>query len=355
MTDVSPSRRDRRGVESPLRGAFAALALLMTVSACAVGPYDTGDLADMPPPDSPFQQELSQAYEALGDSERAEYDWSDTARFYDRAIRAAKGETVEPEALESRALPSSARTELTAARQRLLALFAAGARSIAGPASARGQAGFDCWMQEQEEGHQADHIARCRDAFLAAAAEIEAAVQGALVVLLPDTDGKLGVIRVENPQGSVVLDTARASALTAGVEAAPEATGAFRPEDVDAVFGAALAAGPVPPVTFLLYFEQGTDALTAESERRLTDVLETVEGRRLPQVEVSGHTDRSGSAAFNDRLALTRAQLVARAILQLGVPDRVLTVESFGERAPIVPTADGVSEARNRRVEIVIR
>jgi OOP family OmpA-OmpF porin len=42
-------------------------------------------------------------------------------------------------------------------------------------------------------------------------------------------------------------------------------------------------------------------------------------------------------------------------VLGLGVPERVVTVESYGERAPIVPTADGVSEPRNRRVEIVIR
>lgn len=340
---------------SPFLRVFSVLALVLSVSACAIGPYDTEELADLPPPDSVFLQDLSKEYAALGDLERDEYDWPDTARFYDRAIRAAKGEIVAIEPLDARDLSPDAAAELGEARERLVALFAAGARSIAGPSSARGQAGFECWMQEQEEGHQADHIAGCREIYLAAVVDIEAAVKGALVVLLPDSDGKIGVIRVENPGGAVVLDTDRASALTANAQAGPEAAGVFLPEDVDAVFGAALAAGPVPPVAFLLYFEQGTDTLTPESEQRLAEVLQTVESRKLPQVEVSGHTDRSGSAAFNDRLALERARLVARAIFELGVPERVVDVESYGERAPVVPTADGVSEARNRRVEIVIR
>lgn len=334
---------------------LAAAGLLLGLAACAVGPYDADQLSDLPPQDSPFLHDLSREYAALGDRERAEYDWPDTARFYDRAIRAATGEAFPPERLDDRALSDAAQKELAAARARLSALFGAGARSIVGPDSARGQAAFDCWMQEQEEGHQADDIARCRETFLAAMTAIESAVDGALIVLLPDTDGAVGMIRVETPQGSVDLDRERESAVTGDAQSAPQPTGTFLVADVEAVFGAALAAGPTPPVAFLLYFEQGTDRLTPESSRKLSEVLETVGQRKLPQVEVSGHTDRSGSAAFNDQLALDRAELVAQEILGLGVPERVVAVVSYGERAPVVATADGVSEARNRRVEIVVR
>lgn len=334
---------------------FAALCLFMMLAACAVGPYDTDELSSLPPQASPFLRDLSAEYVALGDMERAEYDWPDTARFYGRAIRVAKGEALPPEALADRDLSDAAQEELGAARARLVALFGAGARSIVGPDSARGQAAFDCWMQEQEEGHQPDDIARCRETFLASVTAIESAADGALIVLLPDTDGVVGMIRVETPQGSVELDTERGSAVTGDDQGAPQPTGIFLVADVEAVFGAALAAGPTPPVAFLLYFEQGTDRLTPDSARKLSEVLETVRRRKLPQVEVSGHTDRSGSAAFNDQLAQDRAELVAQEILGLGVPERVVSVVSYGERAPIVATADGVSEARNRRVEIVVR
>ena len=335
--------------------SLAVLILLASLAACAAGPFDTAELSDLPPQEAPFLRDLSREYATLGDREKAEYDWSDTARFYDRAIRAGKGEVVAPEPLDARSLSDAEREQLAAARARLVALFEAGARSIVGPDSARAQAGFDCWMQEQEEGHQPEDIEACRRTFLDAVAAIEAAVDGAVIVLLPDTEGVVGLIRVENPQGSVVLDTERETAVTGGPREAPKDAGTFLVADVEAVFGDALAASPVPPVAFLLYFEQGTDRLTPDSAGKLSEVLETVRQRQLPQVEVSGHTDRSGSAAFNDQLALDRAELVAQEVLGLGVPERVVTVVSYGERAPVVPTADGVSEAQNRRVEIVIR
>ncbi|WP_193171495.1 OmpA family protein [Nisaea nitritireducens] len=338
-----------------VRSGATALLLAISVSACAVGPYDTDELAGMAPPNSQFLQSLSNEYVALGDLERTEYDWPDTAKFFDRAIRAGKGEMVEPEMMDQRDLDPAARQELKQARDKLTALFSAGARSVAGSSSASAQGGFDCWMQELEEGHQPDDIAKCREMFLAALSDVEATVKGALVVLLPEDDGKLGVIRVENQQGSITLDTSRASALVARTDTAPKSTGTFAEDDVRVVFGAAIAAGPTPPVTFMLYFEQGTDTLTPESLILLDKVLETIRQRKLPQVEVSGHTDRSGSANFNDRLALDRASIVGQEVLNLGVPEEVITVESYGERAPIVPTADGVSEPRNRRVEIVIR
>ncbi|UUX49245.1 OmpA family protein [Nisaea acidiphila] len=345
----------KRNDRQTLRGRAFALLLACSVGACALGPYDTEELKDLPPPDSLFLQELSRQYVELGDMERAEYDWPDTARFYDRAIRAAKGEIFEPEQLSARYLDPAEQTELSDARTQLASLFSAGARSIAGPESARGQAGFDCWIQELEEGHQPADIAYCRAIFVAAVSEIEAAVKGALVVLLPDADGKLGAVSVDNAGGSVLLDTERASALVAAAGATPRSAGTFVQADVEAVFGAALAASPAPPVTFVLYFEQGTDNLTSESRDLLATVSETITRRKLPQVEISGHTDRAGTTAYNDRLALDRARIVNSSVLGLGVPARVVAVESYGERAPIVPTADGVSEPRNRRVEIVIR
>ena len=66
----------------------------------------------------------------------------------------------------------------------------------------------------------------------------------------------------------------------------------------------------------------------------------------------AGHADRSGSAQYNiglseRRNASTRAYLTAR-----GIPDGNITSQGFGESQPRVPTADGVRELQNRRVEI---
>jgi outer membrane protein OmpA-like peptidoglycan-associated protein len=73
------------------------------------------------------------------------------------------------------------------------------------------------------------------------------------------------------------------------------------------------------------------------------------------EVTVIGHTDRVGSIESNDALSLQRAQTVRDLILQSGIQPITLEVAGRGEREPLVPTADDVPEAQNRRVEINLR
>jgi outer membrane protein OmpA-like peptidoglycan-associated protein len=75
----------------------------------------------------------------------------------------------------------------------------------------------------------------------------------------------------------------------------------------------------------------------------------------VPDVLVVGHTDLVGTDPFNDALGLQRAEVVRAALVRLGVPSGDIRTVSRGKRQPAVPTADGVAEPRNRRVEIVVR
>jgi outer membrane protein OmpA-like peptidoglycan-associated protein len=54
-------------------------------------------------------------------------------------------------------------------------------------------------------------------------------------------------------------------------------------------------------------------------------------------------------------LSLRRANAVKNALVRAGVRESDISVVGLGESQPLVPTADGVREAQNRRVEIVIR
>lgn len=302
----------------------------------------------------PFLQELAARYDALADAEETEYDWRDAGRFRDRAERARYGEFVVPEEIDYRDLPADAVPALTAARARLMKALDDGAPLLAGPDAARAQAAFDCWMQEQEEGHQADHIAACRDTFEAAMAALADLGARSVVVLLPDPDGDLGAVELANAGGTQRL----AAAGEAGVMARnrpPQAAGTLDARTVRRFFGEVLDAQPEPPVSYTIYFITGTDQPTPESEALLPEVLETVRGRTAPDVTVIGHSDRQGGADANFRLALRRAETVAGMIYALGVQRELVEVRSFGETDPLVPTADGVAEAQNRRVEISIR
>ncbi|MGH6916532.1 MAG: OmpA family protein, partial [Geminicoccaceae bacterium] len=57
--------------------------------------------------------------------------------------------------------------------------------------------------------------------------------------------------------------------------------------------------------------------------------------------------------AYNQALSERRARNVAQALTQRGIPTTTMQVEGHGETQPRVPTADGVREPQNRRVEIV--
>lgn len=71
------------------------------------------------------------------------------------------------------------------------------------------------------------------------------------------------------------------------------------------------------------------------------------------RLQLSGHADRSGSVATNRRSGLRRAETVRGELEKRGIPRNAMTVASFGEERPLVPTEDGVREVQNRRVEIL--
>ena len=72
------------------------------------------------------------------------------------------------------------------------------------------------------------------------------------------------------------------------------------------------------------------------------------------RITATGHTDTSGSAAYNLELSQRRAEAVASELVRQGVPATDIVTIGRGEEDLLVPTADGVREPRNRRVEIVI-
>ena len=67
---------------------------------------------------------------------------------------------------------------------------------------------------------------------------------------------------------------------------------------------------------------------------------------------LAGHADRSGSSQYNVGLSQRRNDAVRSYMTGRGIPDAQITGQAFGESQPRVPTANGVREAQNRRVEV---
>ncbi|MEI2418499.1 OmpA family protein [Orrella sp. JC864] len=74
----------------------------------------------------------------------------------------------------------------------------------------------------------------------------------------------------------------------------------------------------------------------------------------ITTVRVDGHTDNLGSDAYNDALSLRRAQSVAQALAQAGLPRQGIFARGLGKRRPVASNATREGRAQNRRVSIVI-
>jgi outer membrane protein OmpA-like peptidoglycan-associated protein len=130
---------------------------------------------------------------------------------------------------------------------------------------------------------------------------------------------------------------------------------ALSQDQIEAGFRPALEALPERPARFLLYFHGDTTELRPESRELLREALVEAERRPAGEIAVVGHTDREAPVEYNARLALRRAQAVRDQLVALGARPEAIEVRSLGEKDPLVPTADGVREPRNRRVEISVR
>jgi outer membrane protein OmpA-like peptidoglycan-associated protein len=176
-----------------------------------------------------------------------------------------------------------------------------------------------------------------------------------VVVLLPDEGGHVGSIDVSNAAGTQQLTQAGQGVQVSAAGTPPSAPFVPDAREVDRMFGGALGAVPLAPRRFILYFRDDSDVLTADSEALLPDVVKSIEERRPSQVSIVGHTDTTGTRDYNFRLGLRRAERVRGRLQAVGAAPTELTVESHGEDNPLVPTGDGVSEPRNRRVEVTVR
>jgi outer membrane protein OmpA-like peptidoglycan-associated protein len=174
-----------------------------------------------------------------------------------------------------------------------------------------------------------------------------------LYVLMPDKDGKTGVLSVESGGRQAVLDQPYASARV--TEPGRVAAGAITEQEARQAFGAALDAQPARPTSFILYFLEGRDELTPDSHQLLGRIVDEIARRPAPEIVVIGHTDRVGAVPYNDALSLRRAERVRDELVKVGIAADRIRVAGRGEREPLVPTPDEVAEPRNRRVEINVR
>lgn len=103
-------------------------------------------------------------------------------------------------------------------------------------------------------------------------------------------------------------------------------------------------------------FKFGKTELPAQAKARLDEVVSQLKAN--PQnvfIEIEGYTDNVGSATFNQKLGLERAEAVKRYLYeQYQIPLHKMNVISYGEENPVAPNKTREGRAQNRRVVIKV-
>ena len=136
---------------------------------------------------------------------------------------------------------------------------------------------------------------------------------------------------------------------------APGAPAEIKAETINALFSEALAILPPKPIHFILFFEKDSTRLSPESINQISSIIVVIRERASDHISVIGHTDTLGDENYNQNLSMRRAAVVKNLLIQQGIREDLIETTSHGKKNLLIKTQDNVAEAKNRRVEVVVR
>ena len=119
---------------------------------------------------------------------------------------------------------------------------------------------------------------------------------------------------------------------------------------------------PPPPapvsekVTFAAdaFFDTGKSVLKPDAQAKLSDLVDKTKGVNLEVIIAVGHTDTVGSAAYNQKLSIARAESVKKFLTGKGIETNRVYTEGKGFTQPVADNKTAEGRAKNRRVEVEV-
>ena len=246
---------------------------------------------------SDYRSHLASKYKAVVKYEAEEMvDLPDAAHFATKAMSVLDNKEVPgPEKLENWYVHEDFKEDLQKASKRLDTALKIGIKETMPEMAAEAVVGFDCWMEQAEEGWQVDHIQACRDRF------------------------NIAMNGIQEEVGLTITDDAKAERK------------------------------------IVIYYDHDSSKISADDQVFLSSEVARIPMHEKVSLTVTGHADRKGPEKYNKNLSLERAIGVHETLANFGLGKKYIGISAAGEKSPLIETPDGISEPRNRRSEIFIR
>lgn len=320
---------------------FIFLLLIFFILSSCAGPV-VNRLKSMEKKGTEFNITLSNEYQKIAEFEMDKmFDEIDARHFALKGIKSAEGNIVYPENPENWNIPKDKIDELKNAYKDLLETIKKSKDNQKSKDLAEAQANFDCWVEQQEENWQWNHIDQCKEAF----------------------QKKLSLHKAELFIKNIELDESISSEPKTNTNNDKTKTEVDLIKNFDPKIVTAQEAEEsltkktkniyIQPLK--VYFNFDSFKLTSLEVKKINDFINKNTNKLSLKYLLEGHTDSSGKANYNLKLSKQRAEVVKNYLINQGVNKNNINSIGFGESKQYIKTNDGVREKRNRRVEIIIK
>jgi len=247
-------------------------------------------VVDATPVKKDFSGYLEKNYKALAlfEADKME-DWGSAENYADKSLAAGQGVEVAPELVASYDIPVEYLAEITSAEGQMYDLMDKGVNDFYPADTASMQAHFDCWLEQQEENIQPEHIRYCKEKF-----------------------------------------TEAVGMLYSGMEP---------------------AAGEASSIFETIYFMFDSTQLKDGEDTKVNALGMSLQEGGM--ITISGFTDTSGTEEYNKTLSRHRAETLKNTLIKkFDLLPSQIEIEAKGQFDLEVPTADEVYEPQNRRAII---
>jgi len=172
------------------------------------------------------------------------------------------------------------------------------------------------------------------------------------VTLLPEKDGKVGVISLVDNKGIKHTINKPYTRLKINKSGAIKDIKVNK-QEIFSKYSKLLKSIPKKPKKYYFFFDSGSTILNEKQIKEIKDIAQKISSSTVHKVICIGNSDSTGTKKINERISRDRARAVANKLILNGIDKALISLKYYGDSNPLVKT--NKSNAKNRRVEIVLK